>query len=82
MPLSEEVRNIISETIKNGSRELYLARNRIGADEAIALAAELKQIPNLTYLNLGGNNIGDKGGEALVQNLRHTNIIGTTLTSN
>lgn len=46
-------------------RYLDLARNRIGAAGAKALARALKQISGLRWLNLGDNAIGADGARAL-----------------
>ena len=64
MPLSEEVKEIISTTIENGSRGLNLSLNNIGKEGAKALAEGLKDT-NITELDFGCNNIGAEGVEAL-----------------
>ena len=72
MALSEKVKEIISTARKNESRELNLVGCRIRAEGVNALAKELKQMPNLTSLNLGYNLIEKEGAMALAQNLPNT----------
>ena len=70
MPLSEEVTKIISTTIKNGSRVLDLRKLRLRSNGVKDLVEALKQMPNLTSLNLEGNYIGKGGATALADALK------------
>ena len=54
---------------------LHLARNRICAEGAIAIAEALKVNVVVTTLNLGGNNIGDEGAIAIAEALKVTAVL-------
>ena len=49
--------------------ELDLHGEKIGAEEAVALAKELKSNTTLTSLDVRGNSLGSKGGAALADAL-------------
>ena len=82
MPLSEALQRTLSESRANGSTVLSLERKEIGVDEAMDLAEELKQMPNLTSLYLSFNKIGVEGVEALAGCLPNTNITELDLAGN
>ncbi|KJE97840.1 interleukin-1 receptor-associated kinase 4 [Capsaspora owczarzaki ATCC 30864] len=58
------------DDVKNASGTLYLSRNRIGDEEAKAIAEALKVNTTLTHLFLGGNQIGDAGARAIAEALK------------
>ena len=82
MPLSKEVKEIISKSRANGSRGLNLVSNQIGDEGAKALADALKQMPSLTSLDLAGNDIEKEGAEALAGCLSGTKITHLDLLKN
>ena len=79
---NEELLSIVSHFLGPHVKKLNLCNSKINDTGAEKLADILQKFPNLTELDLSGNNIGVQGMTALTAVLPQTNITTLTLYNN